>query len=301
MFSDTHCHLSKMKERGISIPELLRSLEREGCPFLLDAGTEPDDLDRRLSLWASREDIPPFICFSAGIWPSADAIRAREQAAAALENSIESFRGSERSGGSGKNGSRLVAVGECGLDHHWNPSGKDGAAADRALYTGEQELFEAQLELARRLNMPVIVHSRDAFDDTFGCIRNTDSHRGVIHCYSYGKTEAARFLDEGWHISLSGAVTYAKKRKPDISAASLPSAARPPDEREIAELVRYIPRDRLLLETDAPYLAPVPYRGKANTPLFIRHTYEFVSRILDIPVGELAVTVRENARDLFGL
>ena len=104
-----------------------------------------------------------------------------------------------------------------------------------------------QLDLAKKYSLPVIVHSRDAFGATLGCIKNASYDSGVIHCFSYGKDEARAFLDRGWYISFPGNITWAKKEV---------------DRERIASLVRYVPRDRFLLETDAPYLTPRPIAAR---------------------------------------
>jgi TatD DNase family protein len=181
---------------------------------------------------------------------------------------------------------KIIAVGECGLDHHWNPSGEDGRDIndfDKKTYEGERELFQMQIELARELNLPVIVHSRDAFEDTLECIKEVGYHNGIIHCYSYGLEEAKSFLDLGWYISLSGSVTYTKKNKME----------------EMQKMIQAIPNHRLLCETDAPYLAPVPMRGQINTPVLVEHTYNFVATAKNMPVEELSALVDKNVKDLF--
>lgn len=108
-------------------------------------------------------------------------------------------------------------------------------------------------------------------------------HRGIIHCYAYGIEEARAFLDLGWYISFSGSITYAKKNK--LQAYE--------------DLVRFIPSDRLLLETDAPYLAPGKYRGKVNTPALIGESYFFVSQARAMSMEDLALLVEKNMKDLF--
>ena len=142
-----------------------------------------------------------------------------------------------------------------------------------------------QIALAKKMNLPVIVHSRDAFEQTLSCIKNSGYNNGVIHCYSYGLEEAKEFLDLGWYIALGGGVTYTKKSKME----------------QMKDLIKYIPLDKLVLETDAPYLAPVPYRGKQNTPLLIEETYKFIAEVLNISVEELAGIVIKNTKKLFKL
>ncbi|WP_294430111.1 TatD family hydrolase [uncultured Treponema sp.] len=287
MFSDTHFHFHHLIDRGLDGAEILSQLVGRNMFFGLDIGTRCDDLLRRhVQIQETVAKLPEnerqaadeMIYYSAGIWPDVDEIKNREEAMKKLEDTIEAFMDK----------SHLVAIGECGLDHHWNPSGEDGrdeADFDRGVYEGERELFQMQIDLARKMNLPVIVHSRDAFEDTLDCIKNMGYHNGIIHCYSYGKAEAKAFLDLGWHIAFGGAVTYTKK-------AGL---------EEMNELLRYVPDDRLLMETDAPYLAPVPLRGQTNTPVFIEHSYNYVAHARGMLASQLSVLVDRNIRTLFGL
>lgn len=277
MYSDTHCHFAGMRERGENLRDVIRAMLERSYEFVLDVGTRSGDLSERLALVAESSPTgtcPPFIHFSCGIWPDASAIADRERSLAELEADVVAlFAFARHRGGV----SSFAALGECGLDRYWN--GSDVAA-------GEEALFCAQLELAKKYSLPVIVHSRDAFDSTLGCIRDSGIGRGVIHCFSYGKDEARAFIDLGWRISFPGTITWPKKQA---------------ERDRVAELVRYVPRDRLLLETDAPYLAPAPARGKTNTPLLIEHTYECAARMLGMDASALALVVTANARELFVL
>lgn len=153
------------------------------------------------------------------------------------------------------------------------------------MFDAERELFEMQLEYAKELNLPVIIHSRDAFQDTLDCIKNVGYDNGIIHCYSYGVEEAKAFLDRGWYISFSGGVTYTKKSKMEA----------------MKELLLLIPEDRILLETDSPYLAPVPLRGQMNTPVNVEHTYKYIAEIRGVEVEKLSDTVDSNVKTLFKL
>ena len=184
------------EERGIDGVEVLQTMAQRDCFFGLDIGTRAGDLEGRkqavekciagLGDAQLAQKARNFIYYTAGIWPDVDSIKDRQNQMQILRNSITP--------------GSIIAVGECGLDHHWNPSGADGRSEDdfdEQLYRGEKELFEAQIELARELSLPVIVHSRDAFEDTLDCIKNTGYHNGIIHCYSYGIEEARTFLDLG--------------------------------------------------------------------------------------------------------
>ena len=296
MFSDTHFHLLHTAERGVDMSEAFSALASRSAFFALEIGTHCDDLDARLAAADSavsavcddalRSKLLDLLYFSAGIWPAPEAIGARFEQVAELERRISAARSADTL--LSFKGKKLCALGECGLDHHWNPSGADNRSESdfsAAMLTGEAELFEMQLELARKFGLPVIVHSRDAFDGTLSCIANVGYDCGVIHCYSYGIAEARAFIDRGWYVSFSGAVTYTKRSK-------MP---------EMTDLLRFIPRDRLLLETDSPYLAPVPYRGKPNTPVLVELVYRYVADALNLPPETLSALVDANIRDLFGI
>ena len=294
MYSDTHFHFKMLvEERGGDGVEVLTKMADRNCFFGLDIGTKPEDLLERESFIDSliaqikdpvtADKVRSFMYFSAGLWPEVDFIHNREECLAKLEQSIQLAAGEPDRETLNR---KIIAIGECGIDHHWNPSGADGRSEedfDQKTYQGEREMFEMQLELARKLNLPVIVHSRDGFEDTYDCIKNVGYHNGIIHCYSYGIEEARKFLDLGWYIAFGGGVTYTKKSKLD----------------EMNKLLQFIPSDRLLCETDAPYLAPVPFRGTVNTPVLVEHTYEYIAAARQTTAEQLSALVDENIKVLF--
>jgi TatD DNase family protein len=293
MFSDTHFHFRNMTEnRGVDGVAVLTSMAERACRFGLDIGTEADDLLRREQCvekaitsmeFGAAQKAREFVYFSAGIWPSVDEIHARAERIEVLKAQIEAAAADENQDTLNR---KIVALGEFGLDHHWNPSGVDGRCEsdfDDKTYFGEQELFEMQLNLAHEMKLPSIIHSRDAFEDTLACIKRVGNHDGIIHCYSYGLDEAKKFLDLGWYISFSGSITYTKKSKMDA----------------MLELLRYVPEDRILCETDSPYLAPVPHRGEPCSPVLVEHTYKFAADARGVSVEELSETVDKNIRNLF--
>jgi len=314
MLSDTHCHLSHISERGVDLSKLLSDMRSSSFSFVLDIGTKPGDFVPRLNRIsealqkealqrgtekngegeAAQSDFPEWLHFSCGLWPDASVIADRENAMKILERDAASMLDHAYSNAGPKRA--YAALGECGLDRYWNgpdSPGRKNSSAENADdgpgtddLSGEEALFEMQLEVSRKLDLPVVVHSRDAFEQTLGCIKNMDYDRGVIHCFAYGIAEARAFLDRGWHISFPGNITWAKKAA---------------DRERIAALLRYVPTDRLLLETDAPYLAPAPHRGAVNTPLLIRHTFERAAECLGLGVNELTLLVETNAKELFAL
>lgn len=166
---------------------------------------------------------------------------------------------------------RVLAIGETGLDFYRDLS-------PRHL---QEKVFREQLELAAGLNKPVIIHSREASVQTLQILKEIELPRsGVVHCFSGGREELTTFLELGFYISIAGPVTY-------------------PRNHELRSLLNEIPADRLLLETDAPYLAPLPHRGKRNEPAFIKMTYQRVAAALEMELAQLAWQVQANAVRLF--
>lgn len=283
MFSDTHFHFHMMvTERGLNGPQILTDLATRDFKFGLDIGTGRNDLEQRqacveetinqMADKTAAEKARNFMYYSAGIWPNIEDIHDRENAMKDLRQSIQ--------------GKKIVAIGECGLDHHWNPSGADGRCEsdfDEKTYKGEKELFQMQLEFAKELKLPVIIHSRDAFEDTLDCLKNVGYHNGIVHCYSYGIEEAEKFLDLGWYIAFGGATTYTKKAKLD----------------DMKALLQFVPEDRFLCETDAPYLAPVPFRGQSNNPVLVEEVYKFIAQLRGTTPEALSELVDENIDTLF--
>lgn len=300
MYSDTHFHFEHTtvrdnKENKVNGVEILTEMARRKCFFGLDIGTESDDLllrqqviDNTIAMMKDTllaDRTRKFIYFAAAIWPSVEEIKDRFNSIKTLKEQILQ---AEKNDDGETLHRKIIAIGECGLDHHWNPSGVDGRCEsdfDQKMFDAERELFEMQLEYAKELNLPVIIHSRDAFQDTLDCIKNVGYDNGIIHCYSYGVEEAKAFLDRGWYISFSGGVTYTKKSKMEA----------------MKELLLLIPEDRILLETDSPYLAPVPLRGQMNTPVNIEHTYKYIAEIRGVEVEKLSDTVDSNVKTLFKL
>lgn len=166
---------------------------------------------------------------------------------------------------------KCVAIGEIGLDYHWMSSTKEV----------QKEFFTAQIELAADLDLPVIVHDREAHGDTLDILKATKP-KGVVHCFSGSKEMAHEIIKLGMYIGMNGVVTFNNARK------SL-------------EVVKEIPLDRLVLETDCPYLAPVPHRGKRNDSSLIPFVAEKIAALLEMDVQELLNITNENAKKLYNL
>ncbi|GAB1483882.1 TatD family hydrolase [Treponema sp.] len=266
LFIDSHAHLSMLLARNIEPISYLDALFLEGFGGILDIGTEADDLVSRISQFGKYERVR----FSAGIWPSAQAIADRNRAIKELEKQIDAAPAGS-----------VVAIGEAGLDRHWNHKNLGAGERGTEDLEGERDLFELQVQLAFKKDLPLIVHSRDAGDETIQFLTAFTGLRAVIHCFSYELEEAKQFLDLGFYLSFAGTVTY-----PSANA-----------QREAA---RYVPLDRLLIETDAPYLAPVPHRGKAAVPGMVASTYEFLAKLRNEPLDTLLSSCAAINSELFG-
>lgn len=167
---------------------------------------------------------------------------------------------------------KIVAIGEIGLDYYWDEP-------DRKI---QKKWFEAQLELAREEKMPVVIHSRDAAKDTVDMMQALKAEEigGVVHCYSYSKELAKTFLDMGFYIGIGGVVTFKNARK-------------------LKEAVEYVPMDAIVLETDSPYLAPEPNRGKRNSSLNLPYVAQQIAEIKGISYEEVVMRTRKNAEALY--
>ena len=168
---------------------------------------------------------------------------------------------------------KVVAIGEIGLDYYW----------DNESHDIQKKWFVRQLELARELDLPVIIHSRDAAEDTLKIMKeHAQGLRGVIHCFSYSKELAEEYVKMGFHIGIGGVVTFKNGKK-------------------LKEVAEVIPLERILLETDCPYLAPEPYRGKRNSSLYIPHIAQAIADIKGITYEEVVAQTEQNGKLLFGI
>ena len=171
-------------------------------------------------------------------------------------------------------GEKVLAVGEIGLDYYW----------DNVARGTQKKWFARQLEMADGADLPVVIHSRDAAKDTLDVMRAQTpvKMRGVIHCFSYTKETAKEFLDMGYSIGVGGVVTFKNAKK-------------------LRECVEYVPMEAILLETDCPYLAPEPYRGKRNCSLYLPYVAAEIARIKGISEEEVIAVTEKNAKRLFGI
>lgn len=248
---DTHSHYDDEKFNP-DREELINSLQSQGISYVVSCGCDIDSTQFNFDL-AQKYD---FLYFASGFHPEN-----LEDASLRDLDIIKKFAENEK----------CVAVGEIGLDYHWMSSTKET----------QKKFFEAQIQLAKEMNLPVIVHDREAHQDTLDILKATKP-KGVLHCFSGSKEMAKEIIKLGMYIGLNGVVTFNNARK------SL-------------EVAKEIPIDRLVLETDCPYLAPVPMRGKRNYSAYIQYTAEKIAQLLDMDTQELLNITNENAKRLYNI
>lgn len=165
---------------------------------------------------------------------------------------------------------KCVALGEIGLDYYY----------DNSLRENQRKWFDCQMDVADECGIPVTVHTRDAMKDTIDILKNHPKSTGIIHCYSGSVESAKLLLGMGYYISFAGPVTFK-----NASVA--------------LDVIRYVPADRMLIETDSPYLAPVPYRGKRNCPLYVAEVAKKIAEIKGMSFEEVASVTFENAKNVY--
>ena len=253
-FADSHTHLADPAfdtDREV----VIAGARQAGARILVCIGETPDVADRARELARA---YPGFIWHTCGRHP---------HDASGFDHAVDPDRIREHVS------SGAVAIGECGLDYHYDNSPRDV----------QRRVLDAQLELAGELGRPVVIHTREAVDDTMAVVRSagTAGVTGVLHCFGGPRELADAAIEAGWYVSFSGIVTFRKWSDDD--------------------LVRAIPEDRLLVESDAPYLAPVPFRGKRNEPARVALTLARVAQARGVPPDELGARTVQNTIRLFRL
>ena len=262
---DTHTHLDGFARAG-TLDAVLARARDAGVMEMISIGTESDDWALIRELAAAH---PGTVHYSVGLHPCC--VRDNWAAEVAL---IEAFWSGDAV--------KPVALGECGLDRFHLP--KDDAVKAEQVFAWQRAAFTAQLEIAKRLGCPLVVHSRGAFAESVAMIdaSGVDWTRVVFHCFSEGPAEMSELLKRGAKGSITGVLTY-KNAENVREAAKVQGLA------------------RLMLETDAPYLTPVPHRGKPNEPALMRHTAEHAAALFGVSLDELAAVSTKTARAFFGL
>lgn len=251
MLVDSHCHLQMLNPEEPTAT-FLEAAAAAGVEHMLTVAISLDDSARTIAL-AERY---PQISASVGAHPSDDGPEPSVDEIVRLAQSSP----------------QVVAIGETGLDYHYNKGDLDW----------QRNRFREHIRAAREVNKPLIVHTRDAREDTVRILEEERAGEagGVIHCFTENYEMASRCLDMGFYISFSGIVTFRNAE-------------------ELRDVVRRVPLERTLVETDSPFLAPVPHRGKPNQPAFVRHVAEQLAELHEISLEELARVTTENFYTLF--
>jgi TatD DNase family protein len=253
-FIDSHAHLAD-QAFGSDRDAVIQRARDAGAAAIVCIGASIEQARESARI---AETHPGFIAFTAGVHPHDAASFDPVADIAALESLLSLG---------------AVAVGECGLDYHYDNSPRDL----------QRRAFALQLDLARRFSLPIVVHTRDAEADTAAMIGEAgrEGITGVLHCFT-GTAELARIaLDAGWYVSFSGIATFRNWTGDDV--------------------IRSIPADRILIESDAPYLAPVPHRGRRNEPAWVAITMAKIAQVRGVDAATLALESTANVRRLFRL
>ncbi len=252
MLFDSHAHYDD--ERFDEDREaLIKSLPANGVSYVLNAGCDLESSYKSADLAKAYD----FFYASAGVHPHSAkdwSPHAQSEIAALTERK------------------KVVAIGEIGLDYYYDNSPREAQKA----------CFADQLELARALDLPVIIHSRDATQDTMALLHAHPVKAGVLHCFSGSVETAKQALQLGYYISFAGPVTFKNAKN-------------------LLEVAAYVPADRYLIETDAPYLAPEPYRGKRNCSIYVKQVAQKLAGLRGLDLETVAAQTQKNAKTLFGI
>ncbi|MBS7820692.1 metal-dependent hydrolase [Wohlfahrtiimonas chitiniclastica] len=255
MLIDSHCHLDRIDLTTFdhNFAHLMQANREADISHMLCVAVHPDDWQNMADLTAPYENV--FLSF--GIHPGD--IKAKD-----LDFDVAQFAPFMQD-------SRVIAVGETGLDYHYGDNPQE-----------QQTLFARQIEVANLHNKPLIIHTRDAREDTIAIMKENHADRcgGVMHCFTENWAMAKAALDLGFYISFSGIVTFNNAQ-------------------ELREVAKKVPLDRLLVETDSPYLTPVPYRGKVNYPARVHHVAQKLADLKEVSFDTMANATTENFKTLF--
>ena len=254
MIFETHAHYED-EAFDIDREELLKSFPENGIDYVVNVGSDADTLDKILSI----SDEYPYVYAAVGIHPGSTQ-KLDEEGFVWLKEKAKH--------------PKVVAIGEVGLDYYWD-------TPDREI---QKKWFNRQMELAKELKLPLIIHSRDAANDTYQLMKDAHAEEigAIIHCFGYGIEQARQYLNMGFYLGIGGVVTFTNGRK-------------------LKEVVRYAPLEQLVLETDCPYLAPVPNRGKRNSSLNLTYIAKEIAELKAIPYEKVLEVTYNNAKSFYNI
>lgn len=250
---DTHAHIDMLLNEETSLSDVLSDMREFNVKKAIIPAVEIATQEKVAELSKENENIYGMI----GLFPSEVKTYTSE-----FESKMEAIA---------KSDSKIVAVGEIGLDYYW----------DKSFVDLQQEIFRKQIQIANRLDLPVVIHDREAHKPCFDILKEEKPQNGVLfHCFSGSVEFMKECVKEGWYIAIGGVVTFKNAVK-------------------MKDVAKEVPLDRLVLETDSPYLTPVPFRGKQNKPAYVRYVAEEIAKIREIPYDELVDITTSNAERFF--
>lgn len=254
MLFDTHVHLNA-EQFSEDLNEVIDRARMEGVQYMVVVGFDRPTIIKAMELIEEYD----FIYASIG-WHPVDAIDMRDEDLDWIEELAKH--------------PKVVAIGEMGLDYYWDKSPKDV----------QQEVFRKQIQLAKKVELPIVIHNREATADIVTILKEENAAEvgGIMHCFSGSVEVAKECVDMNFYISLGGPVTFKNAKKPK-------------------EVAQEIPLNKLLIETDCPYLAPHPYRGKRNEPSYVKLVAEQIAELKGLSFEEVSQVTTENAKILFGI
>lgn len=252
MFIDSHCHLNMLAEEPGGIDAVVGEATEAGIDHILCIAIDKASCQTVKAIASQYEQVTA----SVGIHPNVDE---------AEQFTVEELVAEA-------NDKNVIAIGETGLDYFRSDGNLEW----------QRDRFRVHIEAAKQTQKPLIIHTREAREDTMSILENENAEAagGIIHCFTENWETAKRALDIGFYISLSGIVTFKNAV-------------------ELQDVAKKLPLDRILIETDAPYLAPVPHRGKTNKPVYVKHVAEFLAALRGESVEHIASTTSENFKSLF--
>lgn len=255
MIIDTHCHLDDERYKE-DLEEVIGRANKESIETIVIPGADIDDLEKAREIAHKYENI----YFAAGVHPYH-----KDQY---NEEKLLEFLKDEK----------CIAVGECGLDYYRLPENEEEKIEEKRV---QQEVFKAHIELAKKVNKPLIVHIRDANEDSKSILIQNDAKKvgGVLHCYNSSE-HLLSLADDGFYFGIGGVLTFKNAKK-------------------LVEVLPKIPKDKLVVETDGPYLTPHPFRGKRNEPLYTKYVIEKMAEILECDYQKVVQLTTNNAQNLF--
>lgn len=252
MLFDTHAHLNA-EQYNEDLEQVIERAKSEKVEKIVVVGFDRPTITRAMELIEEYD----FIYAAIG-WHPVDAIDMTDEDLAWIKDLSQH--------------EKVVAIGEMGLDYYWDKSPKDV----------QKEVFRRQIALAKEVNLPIVIHNRDATEDVVTILKEEGAAEvgGIMHCFTGSLETAKACMEMNFYISFGGPVTFKNAKKPK-------------------EVVKEIPSDRLLIETDCPYLTPVPFRGKRNEPSYVKYIAEQIAELREISFEELAEMTTKNAKKVF--